>query len=72
MLPPDVPDFLTRSDLAALLRVSTRSVDKWASLPGFPRPIRINGTGFRRWPRAAIEAYLRTQTVPAEGAHGAA
>ncbi len=73
MLPPDLPDFLTRSELATLLRVSLRCVDKWAANPDFPRPIRIGGNGHPRWPRTVIESYIRSQTAaPAEGSHAPA
>lgn len=47
---------LTKRDLAGLLQVSTRSIERLTRAGELPPPIRIGSAV--RWDRAAIEAWI--------------
>jgi excisionase family DNA binding protein len=51
-----VNTFLRKADLARLLQVSRRTIDRWISNGRFPRGRRIGGT--KRWLRADLERIL--------------
>jgi predicted DNA-binding transcriptional regulator AlpA len=54
---------LTKGVVAALVAVTTRTIDRWTSTGQFPAPLRLgNGPKPRvRWRRADVEAWLEQQ-----------
>lgn len=57
-----LPDFLTTTDLAKLLRISRTAI--YAAVKGgtFPTPIRM-GPRSLRWPKTAIAAFLEREAA---------
>jgi excisionase family DNA binding protein len=53
---PDLPDYLTASELAALVRVSRGTVSGWARRGLIPYV--VTPTGYRRFSRATVEKLL--------------
>jgi predicted DNA-binding transcriptional regulator AlpA len=49
--------YLTDSGLAVEFGVSTRTIQRCASQPDFPQPVRIGRC--RRWEKSEVEAYFR-------------
>ncbi len=57
---PDLPSRLTREELAALWRVTVRTIERWVATGACPSPIRIGGRVlFRREDVLAWEAGRR-------------
>ncbi len=50
------PQIMTKADLAALIQLSARSVERLARTGKLPAPIVIGGS--RRWRRSEVEAWL--------------
>jgi predicted DNA-binding transcriptional regulator AlpA len=58
---PDLPDYLTSSDLARIFRVTLPTVRAWSEAGILPRPLRLGRC--LRWPRAAtLEALARLRS----------
>ena len=55
---------LTRNNLATLMQVRPRTVDKWARDGQIPSPVRIGRKSY--WPRAEFESWLRAQCFQQE------
>jgi excisionase family DNA binding protein len=53
---PDLPDYSTASELAALLRVSRGTVSGWARRGLIPYV--VTPTGYRRFSRATVQKLL--------------
>lgn len=57
-------ELYTASDIAKILRVSTRQVaERYAYAPGFPRPIRLpsqKGQGMMRWIASEITDWIQS------------
>jgi predicted DNA-binding transcriptional regulator AlpA len=64
-LPPDdidelldpLPPTLTREEIAALLRITVRTLTEWCERGRFPRPLRLTGH-VHRWPKASLRRWL--------------
>jgi excisionase family DNA binding protein len=53
-------ELIEKHELAKLLGVSTRSIDRWISNGEFPKGIKF-GSGSKtavRWPKSAVEAWV--------------
>ncbi len=57
---PAIEPRLMADDIAALLRVTTRTVHNWVARGQFPPPTKIGRRS--TWDRAIVETYLRTRT----------
>ena len=55
--PDAVPSLLTAGDVAGLLRVAPRTVQRMVAAGEFPRPIPIT-PGRARWRRSDVDAWL--------------
>jgi predicted DNA-binding transcriptional regulator AlpA len=61
------PPVITKRRVAAMIDVTTRTIDRWVSLGTFPSPLRL-GNGVRprvRWRRSDVEAFLSSRMVGA-------
>jgi predicted DNA-binding transcriptional regulator AlpA len=54
------PLVLDQSDVAALLKTTTRTVRRLQHQKHFPRPIKTGSRRLLRWSRAAIMAYINS------------
>jgi DNA-binding transcriptional MerR regulator len=54
---PKDAEMVTTEEVARMMGVSPKTVNRWDGLDGFPLPIRTPG-GHRRWKRAEVEAYM--------------
>lgn len=61
---PDLPDYLTASELAALLRVGRGTVSGWARRGLIPYV--VTPTGYRRFSRATVQRLLKEQRAKGE------
>lgn len=52
-------NYLTKSELAAMLRVSTRTVSNYVRSGALPEPVKIGRRAL--WSRATLLAFLRAQ-----------
>lgn len=52
-----MPDYITKKELATLLRVSTRTITNYQRHPGFPAPVRAGKQNL--WQRTEVIDYLR-------------
>ena len=53
-----MPDFLTSRQLADLLQVrSLQSLERFRTLPGFPKPVEASRK-LRRWRASEVKAFL--------------
>lgn len=52
-------DYLTKSELASMLRVSTRTISNYIRTGALPEPVKIGRRAL--WSRAALLAFLRAQ-----------
>ena len=50
--------FYTLREVAAMLRVSTKTIIKWTQEGYLPRPLVVAQT--KRWPKSAIDKFLST------------
>ena len=57
-------DLLTDGGLSDLLKISVRTIQRWAKRPDFPKPVYIGRS--RRWPRSRVADYIY-QTEPVGG-----
>lgn len=53
------PILLTRSQVAATMQITTRTLDRWTSKGLIPQPIQIGGT--RRWLREEVEEWFKNR-----------
>lgn len=63
-MPDDTLALLTRKQLAALLQVSPRQLDRLRNERGFPQPFllgRTTGVRSPRWRRADVQDWLDSQ-----------
>jgi len=51
------PDMIGPEEIAAMLGVDPKTVNRWGGKNGFPQPTRTPGN-HRRWHRADILAYI--------------
>lgn len=67
----DTPDFLTEAEAAAMLRVGSRTLERWRVTGDGPDWVRA---GLRRvlYPRAALVAWAEARTFPHRAAELAA
>lgn len=49
-------EYLTKQELASLLRVTTRTITNYQQRPGFPSPVRVGKRNL--WSRAALIEYI--------------
>ncbi len=57
-----IPRRLTIKEVAALLRTSTMTIERWLrNDPSFPRPAEIGRK--KLWDRTEVESYIRRQAV---------
>jgi excisionase family DNA binding protein len=56
-------DFVTKRELAEILQVSPRTVERWIRLRELPAPVRLGRTSFFHLP--SIEALLQGRAVEA-------
>ena len=61
---PSMDEYLSITDLRALLRLGRSAAYALTHSPGFPDPVRLSGSCYR-WPRPAVEAFLVSRTIPA-------
>ena len=61
--PDAVPSLLTAGDVAGLLRIAPRTVQRMVATGDFPAPIPIT-PGRARWRRADIDAWLEQRGTP--------
>ncbi|MGI8333614.1 helix-turn-helix domain-containing protein [Actinomadura scrupuli] len=61
---PDLPDYLTTTELAALLRVSRGTVSGWARRGLIPYV--VTPTGYRRFSRATVQRLLEEHRTKSE------
>ena len=52
-------DYLTKSELASMLRVSTRTISNSIRTGAIPEPVKIGRKAL--WSRATLLAFIRTQ-----------
>jgi excisionase family DNA binding protein len=52
-------DYLTKSELASMLRVSTRTISNYIRTGALPEPVKVGRRAL--WSRAALLAFLRAQ-----------
>ena len=52
-------DYLTKSELASMLRVSTRTISNYIRTGALPEPVKIGRRAL--WSRAALLAFRRAQ-----------
>lgn len=52
-------DYLTKSELASMLRVSTRTISNYIRTGALPEPVKLGRRAL--WSRAALLAFLRAQ-----------
>ena len=52
-------DYLTKSELASMLRVSTRTISNYLRTGAIPEPVKIGRKAL--WSRAALLAFIRAQ-----------
>lgn len=52
-----MPDYITKRELASLLRVSTRTITNYQRQPDFPAPVRAGKLNL--WPRTEVVDYLK-------------
>jgi excisionase family DNA binding protein len=52
-------DYLTKSELASMLRVSTRTISNYIRAGVLPEPVKIGRRAL--WSRATLLAFLRAQ-----------
>jgi predicted DNA-binding transcriptional regulator AlpA len=57
-LPPMSPDLIGRQEVAQLLKVTTRTVQRYTERPDFPQPVEWLATG-RVWRRRDIERWKK-------------
>ena len=55
--PPEAPALLTQAEVARLLRVAPRTLQRMVAAGEFPAPIRIS-PGRSRWRRSVVDAGL--------------
>jgi excisionase family DNA binding protein len=53
-----MPEFLTRAEVAQLLRISPRSVERWVQVGRLPPAVKLSGRTLR-FRSADIDKYLR-------------
>jgi excisionase family DNA binding protein len=58
-----MPEFLKKADVARLLNVSPRTLDRWARSGRLPPPVRLSDRTLR-FRRSDIQKYLDDQTLP--------
>ncbi len=56
----DGPDYISKEDIANLLRVHTNTVDNWRKRPDFPKEVKLGPTTLR-WERRAVMAWIETR-----------
>lgn len=54
----DDDDLLTKQEVADLLHVSRRTIDRWAAAGKGPPSVVLPASGRRRWRRSAVLAWL--------------
>jgi excisionase family DNA binding protein len=52
------PDYITKAEVAKLLGVTTRTVDRWVAKRVLPPPMRV-GPRLLRWRRQVIHDFMR-------------
>ena len=52
-------NYMTKAELAAMLRVSTRTVSNYVSTGAIPSPVRFGRRAL--WSRAALMAFIQAQ-----------
>lgn len=50
-------EMISASELADILRVTTRTVSRWACRGALPKPLKVGG--MRRWRRSTIELWMK-------------
>ncbi len=56
-------DYLTKAELASMLRVSTRTITNYARSGAIPGPVRLGRKAL--WSRAALIAFIQSQQAVA-------
>lgn len=59
---------MTRAEVAELLGVSEKSVERYYGLGQIPKPLHIGPKGCRRWLRSTLMAFLEKQQAAAQRA----
>jgi excisionase family DNA binding protein len=57
-------DYLTRVELASMLRVSTRTITNYVRTGALPGPVKFGRKAL--WSRAALTEFIRSQQPPAQ------
>jgi excisionase family DNA binding protein len=57
----DDDDLLTKQEVADLLHVSRRTIDRWTAAGKGPPSVVLPASGRRRWQRRAVLAWLQQQ-----------
>lgn len=55
----DQTDYLTKAELAAMLKVSTRTITNYTRTGAIPSPVKFGRKAL--WSRAALLAFIRAQ-----------
>lgn len=55
----DTASYLTKAELASMLRVSTRTISNYVRAGAIPGPVRFGRKAL--WSRAALMAFIRAQ-----------
>lgn len=58
--PVSAPDYITKQELAAMLRVTTRTITNYVRGQALPAPAKFGRKAL--WPRAELLEFLRRQT----------
>lgn len=59
-IPPE--EYLTSSDVMAILRISRRTLERWVAASHLPA-IKVGGFGARRYKRSDVELLLRGEAA---------